>query len=291
MIVSMTGFGRSNMETKNFAVTVEIKSVNHRFLEYNMRMPRQLLMIEDKIKKKISEHVNRGRVEVFITLTGTGYINSKVNVDWQLLDEFFHSIKAIQEKYKLDGQITLHDLIAREEFISVDEEHSGNEEVEDLILTAVERATKQLREMRMMEGKVLEKDIHNQLIELSNKVSGLREHAPNIVHQYAERLQKRMVDFVDGAIDESRLVTEIAIFADKADINEELTRLQSHIDQFVKIMKLQELIGRKLDFLLQEMNREVNTIGSKANDSGVAKEVVDMKSLLEKMKEQVQNIE
>lgn len=279
------------METKNFAVTVEIKSVNHRFLEYNMRMPRQLLMIEDKIKKKISEHVNRGRVEVFITLTGTGYINSKVNVDWQLLDEFFHSIKAIQEKYKLDGQITLHDLIAREEFISVDEEHSGNEEVEDLILTAVERATKQLREMRMMEGKVLEKDIHNQLIELSNKVSGLREHAPNIVHQYAERLQKRMVDFVDGAIDESRLVTEIAIFADKADINEELTRLQSHIDQFVKIMKLQELIGRKLDFLLQEMNREVNTIGSKANDSGVAKEVVDMKSLLEKMKEQVQNIE
>lgn len=279
------------METKNFAVTVEIKSVNHRFLEYNMRMPRQLLMIEDKIKKKISEHVNRGRVEVFITLTGTGYINSKVNVDWQLLDEFFHSIKAIQEKYQLDGQITLHDLIAREEFISVDEEHSGNEEVEDLILTAVERATKQLREMRMMEGKVLEKDIHNQLIELSNKVSGLREHAPNIVHQYAERLQKRMVDFVDGAIDESRLVTEIAIFADKADINEELTRLQSHIDQFVKIMKLQELIGRKLDFLLQEMNREVNTIGSKANDSGVAKEVVDMKSLLEKMKEQVQNIE
>lgn len=291
MIVSMTGFGRSNVETGDFSITVEVKSVNHRFLEYQMRMPRQLLKIEDKIKKIINEYVARGRLEVYVTVTGSGGLTSMVNVDWHLLDEYVKSIKTIQEKYHIDGKITLQDLLAREELISVDENHSGNEELEAIVLAAVGEASKQLRIMREMEGKILEEDIHNQLDGLEKKLPILREYAPRVVQQYSQRLQKRMEDFANGLIDEARLISEIAIFAEKADINEELTRLQSHIDQFYKIMQLNESIGRKLDFLLQEMNREVNTIGSKANDSGIAKEVVEMKSYLEKMKEQVQNIE
>lgn len=291
MIVSMTGFGRSVYKSDNFAITVEMKTVNHRFAEYNIRMPRQLFIIEDKIKKKISEYVTRGRVEVFITIEGTGHLKSSVSIDWELLDQYYRSINMIQEKYQLEHNISLQDILSRDEFISIEENHSGNEELESLVLSAIEEAAKQLKSMRVKEGEQLNKDIHNQLTLLRKKVIELSEFAPTVVLHYSERLRKRMEDFVNGVIDETRIVNEVAIFADKADINEELTRLQSHIEQFLDNMKRSEPIGRKLDFLLQEMNREVNTIGSKANDSGVAREVVEMKSLLEKMKEQVQNIE
>lgn len=291
MIVSMTGFGRSSVELGNTSITVEVKSVNHRFSEFNIRMPRQLLVIEDKIKKKITERVTRGRVEVFITLAGTGQLSSKVTVDWQLLDEYVRSVRAIQEKYEIEKMISLQDILTRQDIITINEDGTAYEELEAVILSATEEATNQLHRMRVNEGKVLEKDIHTQLKTLEKKVVSLREYAPTVVLHYTERLHKRMEEFVNGAIDESRMVNEIAIFADKADINEELTRLDSHLEQFHKIMKMKEPIGRKLDFLLQEMNREVNTIGSKANDSNVAREVVEMKSLLEKMKEQVQNIE
>lgn len=291
MIVSMTGFGRSKAEKDKYSVTVEIKAVNHRFLEFNIRMPRQLFVIEDRIKKKISEQLTRGRIEVFVTLEGSGNFSSKVNVDWQLLDEYVKSIKAIQEKYQLDNPISLQDILLREDFVSFDEDHAGNAELEALVLNAIDEAATQLKSMRVIEGNVLASDIHNQLNILSKKVVSLREYAPSVVQLYTNKLRRRMEEFANGQIDEARLVNEIAIFADKADINEELTRLHSHIDQFQKIMKLDEPVGRKMDFLLQEMNREVNTIGSKANDSNIAREVVEMKSLLEKMKEQVQNIE
>ncbi|MGG0718888.1 YicC/YloC family endoribonuclease [Robertmurraya massiliosenegalensis] len=291
MIVSMTGFGRSKAELETCSVTVEIKAVNHRFQEFNIRMPRQLLVIEDKIKKKIAEQVTRGRIEVFVTLEGTGHSSSNVVVDWQLLDQYVQSIKAIQDKYEFANSISLQDILQRDDFISIDEDHGGNAELEQLVLDAIENAALQLKQMRIIEGKVLESDVHKQLSVLSEKVTLLREHAPKVVKLYADRLKKRMEEFTNGFIDEARMVNEIAIFADKADINEELTRLESHISQFQKITKLAEPIGRKLDFLLQEMNREVNTIGSKANDSSIAREVVEMKSLLEKMKEQVQNIE
>lgn len=291
MIVSMTGFGRSHVEFEDTSLTVEMKSVNHRFLEYHVRMPRQLFSIEDKIKKAIGEQVIRGRVEVFITLTGKGHASSKVSIDWPLLDEYFRSIKMIQETYKLEGEITLQDLLSREDFLTIDEDLSGNEELEAYVLSAAREAVKQLKEMRVAEGRMLEKDIQNQLTIISDKIHRVREYAPNVTRQYAERLKKRMEDFSIDSIDESRLVSEVAIFAEKADINEELTRLGSHISQFHETMKMDEPIGRKLDFILQEMNREVNTIGSKANDAHIAKEVVEMKSFLEKIKEQVQNIE
>jgi uncharacterized protein (TIGR00255 family) len=291
MVRSMTGFGRSQKDSNDFSLTVEIKTVNHRFCEYHIRMPRQLLKVEDKIKKQLTDYIHRGRVEVFVTLGGNGLVHRKVNIDWSLLEEYFQYIVKVKEKYNIPSDITIHDLLQREEWLQIDEVDAGNEELEKLLGLAVKEAANQLLAMRESEGKELEKDIRKQLITLEVTSKRVKQLSPLVVSQYSERLTKRMNEFVSGALDEQRLITEVAIFADKVDINEELTRLQSHIRQFEDTLLNPEPIGRKLDFLLQEMNREVNTIGSKVNDSRIAQEVVDMKSLLEKVKEQVQNIE
>jgi uncharacterized protein (TIGR00255 family) len=290
MVKSMTGFGRSQRESNDLFLTVEIKTVNHRFCEYHIRMPRQLLKIEEKIKKQLNA-IHRGRVEVFVTLGGNGAVHRKVNIDWLLLEEYYQYILKIKEKYMLQSDVSIHDLLQREEWLQVEEVDLGNEELEKLVNITVEEAANQLMVMRIAEGKELEADIRKQLLLLEDSINEVKQYAPLVVMQYKERLAKRLTDFLSGALDEQRFITEVAIFADKADINEELTRLHSHIRQFEETLTESEPIGRKLDFLLQEMNREVNTIGSKANDSKIAKEVVEMKSLLEKVKEQVQNIE
>jgi uncharacterized protein (TIGR00255 family) len=291
MVKSMTGFGRSQRESNDFLITVEVKSVNHRFCEYHIRMPRQLLKIEDKIKKQLNDYIHRGRVEVFVTLGGNSAVHKQINIDWLLLEEYYQYIKKIKEKYGLQTDVTIQDLLQREEWLQIDEVDSGNDELEELVNLTVEEAACLLLEMRVAEGKELEKDIRKQLLILEETINLVKEYSPLVVNQYQERLTKRLNDYLAGSHDEQRLITEVAIFADKADINEELTRLRSHIHQFDATLLDSEPVGRKLDFLLQEMNREVNTIGSKANDSKIAKEVVEMKSLLEKVKEQVQNIE
>ena len=290
MVISMTGFGRGKKIEGSFTAIVEVKSVNHRFAEYQIRMPKQLLYLEDKIKKKISEYVQRGRTEVYITIEGQSLASRQVQIDWALLDEYVKYITDIKNKYAIGTELTLQDL-TREELILFADKETNNEDLEGLLLAAVEEACQQLWHMRKLEGTELEKDLNCNLNKLTERLSELKEHAPKVVQQYQEKLAKRMSDFLNGQVDETRLLTEVAIFADKSDINEEVTRLYSHINQFTQTLSLNEPIGRKLDFILQEMNREVNTIGSKANDSSIAFLVVEMKSLLEKMKEQVQNIE
>ncbi|MEH7441015.1 YicC/YloC family endoribonuclease [Bacillus sp. JJ1122] len=291
MVVSMTGFGRSKAESERFGVNVEVKTVNHRFCEFHIRMPRQLLKTEEKIKKKLGEHIKRGRVEVFVTLEGEGIVSRSVHIDWQALDELVHQISEIKNRYRIGGEIELRDLVNRDEIIHIEENETENEELEQLVLAAIQDAGTQLVQMRLLEGAALEKDVAQYIQQLKGNLSKVKQFAPDVVEQYRDRLSKKMADFFDGQADEDRILTEVAFFADKADISEEITRLESHVVQFTEIMKANEPLGRKLDFLLQEMNREVNTIGSKANDSRIAREVVEMKSLLEKVKEQVQNIE
>lgn len=287
----MTGFGRSKMESAAFSVNVEVKTVNHRFCEINIRMPRQLLKIEDKMKKKLNQQLRRGRVEVYVTIDGEGAVSRKVHVDWKLIEEYYQLINQAREKYGIEEKISLQDLLDRNELIHIEESEVGNEELENLVLAATEEAVLQLKQMRIAEGEELKKDLLTSLSQLDSILIDLKELAPLVVSAYKERLTKRMQEFVQGQIDETRILTEVAVFADKVDINEELTRLLSHIQQFIRTLNENEPIGRKLDFLVQEMNREANTIGSKANDSKIAKKVVDIKSLLEKLKEQVQNIE
>ncbi|MBA2874049.1 YicC/YloC family endoribonuclease [Thermaerobacillus caldiproteolyticus] len=291
MVYSMTGFGRSKKANEHMNVTVEMKSVNHRFCEISVRIPRQWLVFEDKIKKVILQYVKRGRVEVFVNVEGEGLIKRKLQVDWQLIDEYYERLQEANERFSLQDRITLGQLFQLEGATEVIEEETGNEEIEQLVIAAAEEAAQQLTEMRRQEGQALLNDIHEQLAMMTQCVRNIRTWAPEVTEQYRERLMKRIDELVQGAVDETRILTEVAIFAEKADINEELKRIDSHLEQFVDTLHKTEPIGRKLDFLVQELNREINTIGSKANDSRIAAQVVEMKSALEKVKEQVQNIE
>lgn len=291
MVSSMTGFGRGKSQSDTHAVTVEIKTVNHRFLECQVRMPRQLLRMEDKIRKLIAGQLSRGRVEVYVTISGQEIFSPKIYVNWNLLDEYVQAVRQIREKYELHSELSISDLLRLDDVFSVEEEDNGIAELEKLVLEAVNKALTVVREARLAEGAALAKDVLGHLEKFKCRLEKVKEYVPAVVEQYTERLKKRMTEFANGELDEGRLLNEVAVFADRADISEELARLASHIVQFENSMKLDEPIGRKLDFFLQEMNREVNTIGAKANDAGIALEVVEMKSLLEKMKEQVQNIE
>ncbi|MFS0782364.1 YicC/YloC family endoribonuclease [Bacillus sp. 1P06AnD] len=291
MAVSMTGYGRGTSKNDQMKVQVEVKTVNHRFCEYNIRMPRQLLVLEDKIKKHLASHIKRGRIEMFITVEGDGLIQKRLEVDWLLLDQYMSKMDEISRRYQMHPNNSPHTISQLEGVFLIEEEQSSPPELEAIILEAVSEATMQLIRMREEEGKVLKGDILSQLEKLESAAERTSAFAPTVIEQYRERLQQKMAEWTSGVIDETRLMNEVAIFADKADINEELTRLKSHIGQVKSTLESGDAMGRKLDFLIQEMNREVNTVGSKANDSKIAIEVVEMKSLLEKMKEQIQNIE
>ncbi|MFE4704101.1 YicC/YloC family endoribonuclease [Peribacillus simplex] len=291
MVTSMTGYGREEAENEQVKVFAEIKTVNHRFCEYTIRMPRQLLVLEEKVKKKANQYIRRGRVEIFITVEGESLVSKKVKIDWNLADQYVGLMDEVKGKYNLESSITLQDILQLESVFITEEVPAVPADLESLLLNAVTGALENLKKMRNLEGQELALDMKRQLKKFGEIVLGVKMHAPSVVEKYKARLEIKLAELTEGLIEDSRIVTEAAIFADKCDINEELTRLDSHVQQFSRTLIHSEPIGRKLDFLVQEMNREVNTIGSKANDSAITKEVVEMKSLLEKLKEQVQNIE
>ncbi|MED4452824.1 YicC/YloC family endoribonuclease [Metabacillus fastidiosus] len=291
MVASMTGFGRAVGEVEGLTVTVEMKSVNHRFSEISVRMSRQFLTIEDKIKKVISKSLHRGRIEVFISVEGDSLTDRTVRVDWSLLDQYMKALTDVKEKYSLSDTIKMDHLLKNEDVIHVEESANHSEHVEEKIIQVVQNATEQLVIMRNAEGEQLGKDLNIKLKQLLEHTEQLEQYAPSVVKHYHDKVHKRLQEFVSGTIDENRLIQEAAIFADKVDISEELIRIRSHIRQFSEALLQKGAVGRKLDFLVQELNREANTIGSKANDSEIAKIVVELKSIIEKLKEQVQNIE
>lgn len=291
MVVSMTGYGRGISESEDLRIQVEVKTVNHRFCEYHIRMPRQLLVLEDKIKKQLGSYIRRGRAEVFVSVEGEGLIHKKLVVDWSLLDQYMNNLDIISNKYQLHPNNIPHTISQLQDVFVIQEEQANSPEIEAHIIRAATQAGEELKRMREAEGEQLKRDIGQQLEKLSQTAGKVSGYAPIVIAQYKDRLQQRMAEYTEGLVDETRLLNEVAIFTDKADINEEITRLNSHISQVLATLNGSEAMGRKLDFLVQEMNREVNTIGSKANDSRIALEVVEMKSLLEKMKEQIQNIE
>ena len=291
MVTSMTGYGRGEAQNEQVKVFAEIKTVNHRFCEYTIRMPRQLLVLEEKVKKKANEYIRRGRVEIFITVEGESLVSKNVKIDWDLADQYVRLMDEVKGKYNLESSITLQDMLQLESIFLTEEVPTVPVNLETLLMESIKVALENLKHMRVQEGRELAQDLQNQLKKLAKIIEEVKNYAPSVVEQYKSRLAIKLSELTDGLIEDSRIVTEAAIFADKCDINEELTRLESHVQQFSGTLENAEPIGRKLDFLVQEMNREVNTIGSKANDSTITKEVVEMKSLLEKLKEQVQNIE
>ncbi|MFS0656080.1 YicC/YloC family endoribonuclease [Bacillus sp. 179-C3.3 HS] len=291
MIRSMTGFGQASKTDGELTVSVELKSVNHRFKEVHARLPRPLLYFEDTLKKIILRHVQRGRIELFVTIEGGKLASRSLHIDWPLVDEYMKAAKHLEQRYQIASIQHAHDLLQLEQAVQVEESASRNEQLEKLLIEACEAAVIELCYMREQEGTALQQDCEKRLSELKDFTEEINAFAPEVVSQYKERLHFRMKEWIGEALDESRLITEAAIFADRCDITEEITRLNSHFQQFQQILTQGGAAGRKLDFLVQELIREVNTIGSKANHHHLTKLVVEMKSAIEKIKEQVQNIE
>lgn len=287
----MTGYGQSSLSQDLLSVSVEMRSVNHRFFDCHIRIPQQMIILEEKIKKMIRQHIARGRIDCFIAIDGENLTKKHLNIDWNLIDEYYQFITSLKERYQLEEDINVQHFIHNKELLSVGEEKTANEDLENLILKAVEESVQQLIEMRMIEGRELEKDLNGNVLQLEKELMDVEQLCPRGTKHYEERIRNKMIELTNGMINEDRIITEVAIMSERVDIAEEISRLKSHIHQFRIILKEKEPVGRKLDFLIQEMNREVNTIGSKSLDSEISKKVVLLKSLIEKLREQVQNIE
>jgi len=293
MIKSMTGFGRGDSQVGDKCFQVELKSVNHRYMDVSIKLPKKFTYLEENIRKVIKSHIQRGRIEAYITYESVGESDVNVAVDMPLAKEYLKALLKIEEELSVESDITTS-LIARfPDVIKVEKKEENEDEVWKCLEEALNNALVQLVTMRGDEGDKLQLDLLKRLNKTRDFVAQVRERSPIIIQEYRQKLIERIKEILDEdfSLDDSRVAAEVALFADKSNITEEIVRLYSHIDQFKSTLEEEDAIGRKLDFLLQEMNREVNTIGSKANDLTIANLVINIKSEFEKMREQVQNIE
>ncbi len=292
MIKSMTGFGRGEHTGANKRVTVEVKSVNHRYAEVAVKLPRKYMLLEDAIRSYVLERVLRGRVEIFIKMEDLGSKPLEVRVDKDMALAYHKALKELANITESEAKFDVCQLAQMPEVIQVEEREDDFAKVWSEIEPALQVAVGLLLEMRGKEGEKLSVDLAEHLHVIKEEHRGIAEKSGQVVEYYRERLNNRLEEMIGkDVVDEGRLAMEVAVFADRACIDEELVRLKSHLGQFEQILEEDGAVGRKLDFLLQEMNREVNTIGSKANNLEITQGVVSMKSELEKLREQVQNIE
>lgn len=287
----MTGFGRATKEFEAFKVTIELKAVNHRYSECLFRMPKQLAYLEGKLKKIINKQIKRGRIECFFSITGEQLAKRELHIDWDLADSYYRFIKQASARYELAELPKMSDLLQEQEYLSIEEEVDASSELERLVIETLNRATERLDEMRSMEGAELLLYFKQHLATLEKSLAIIQAEIPVSEKYYQEKIENRLQNIVGENFDQNIVLTEVALLLEKADINEEVERTKSHLKQFYGIILLEEPIGRKLDFLIQEMNREINTIGSKANSLRITEQVVEMKTTLEKIREQVQNVE
>lgn len=293
MVRSMTGYGRGEAGGEAKGFTVEIRSVNHRFCEVVTRMPKSYAALEDRVRKAIQEKVSRGRLDVFITVENFACgRNRAVTVDKELARAYFNALQELKSATGAAGEIDVVDLARLPDVLALEEKDEDLEEIWSVMLTAVQQATDSLVAMREQEGRRLAEDILHRIDKIEQMNNQIAERAPLVVDDYRERMRQRIQELLgEIEIDENRLASEVAFFADRSNITEEIVRLRSHFKQVREAVKVPEPVGRKLDFLVQELNREVNTIGSKANDTQISAQVIAAKSEIEKIREQVQNIE
>ncbi len=292
MIRSMTGYGRGDYETDGRKFSVEIKSVNHRYNDISIRLPRSMNYLEDKIRKTLIKKIMRGKTDVFINFESFSEDDVNIKVNEPLAKAYCEKLEFLRETYGLTGNDTL-DLVAKfPDVITVEKVQEDEDAVWNALLPALEGALDNFISMREAEGKALKKDILKKADIIEELVKKIAERAPLVTEDYRVKLKARLDELLgDANLDEQRLMTEVTIFADRACIDEELTRLKSHINQLRTIFDMDESIGRKLDFLVQEMNREANTIASKSNDLAITQTTIELKSEIEKIREQIQNIE
>ncbi len=287
----MTGFGRASNVYEGVQVTIEMKSVNHRYFDGTFRMPKAVFHLEGKMKKAIQSYVNRGKIELYLTIDGADFQSSDVQVDWHLLDQYITILKQATERYHLKEDLSASTMMNLNVF-QVNEKEHNIDQLEESIFYTLNQAIHKLVEMRQIEGKALDQDIRRKLANMNDQMSSISLLSHEVTTAFENRIRTKLESFKElDEVDEARILSEVAFLADKASIDEEIIRLRSHLAQFHDILSSDGVVGRKLDFLVQEINRELNTIGSKSQHHKISQHIVDLKSEVEKVREQVQNIE
>ncbi len=292
MVRSMTGFGRAKNQINGFDVTVEIKSVNHRYFEFSLRIPRSYNFLEEKIKNFLSQKISRGKVEVSVLIDDLNQNSTVVEINREYADAYIKALSELSKQYKIKNDLKVSTLASNGEMFKVRRIAVEDEVIEAAIMPVLEEAVENFIAMRSVEGERLLKDVTSRTENILSKVEFVETRSPETVTAYKEKITQKIKEMInDNTVDEQRVLTEVAIFADRVAVAEETVRLRSHIKQFNSLLLSDEAVGRKLDFIVQEMNREANTIGSKAQDIEIAHTVVDIKSEIEKIREQIQNME
>lgn len=292
MIKSMTGYGRAVLAFEGREITAEIRSVNNRYLDCTVKLPRMYSYAEEPIKQLVKNQITRGKVDVMLSMSGAGEDSVQVSLNRPVLEGYLAAMKLMVQEYEVTDDASVSVLSRLPDVFTVEKKTEDEEQVIQNLLQAVGAALEQYHCMRETEGLALKQDLLNRRATILELVSKVEERSPVTVAEYRERLSAKMQEVLENTnLDESRILTEAAIFADKTAVDEETVRLRSHLDQMETMLQNGGAVGRKLDFLLQEMNREANTIGSKGNDLEQARTVVEIKAELEKIREQTQNIE
>lgn len=292
MIKSMTGYGSAKGTVEGIEISIELKSVNNKFLDTAVRMPRSFLFAEETIKQVVSSHISRGKVDVFVTVDSSGADDMVVKVNEPLLRGYLEALNTISEDFGLINDATAMSVSHFPDVLTAEKKELDAEAVAEGMRAVAEQALCDFDRMRMTEGEKLKADVLLKLQNIEGFVTVIEENSPKTVKEYRDRLYAKLSEVLGtSGIDEARILTEAAVFADKIAVDEETVRLRSHIAQLRQMLEAGSPIGRKIDFLLQEFNREANTTGSKCQNSDIAHVVVDLKSEIEKIREQIQNIE
>lgn len=292
MIRSMTGYGRASDIIDGMSVTVEIKSVNHRYFEFSSRTPRAYGFLDERIKSYVQSRVSRGKVECYVQIESLEEADVEVHLNASLAEGYLRAFRELSERFGLDNDVRVSTISRFSDLFSIHKAEADEERIWNAVCAVLESAVTRFIEMREREGDRLREDVLSRVKTILSHVDYIESRSPETVREYNEKLLQRMQTVLDGVqVDEQRILTEAAIYADKVAVAEETVRLRSHLDQLQEFFETGDAIGRKMDFLVQEINREANTIGSKAQDVQIARHVIDIKAEVEKIREQIQNIE
>lgn len=292
MVKSMTGYGRGQQTLDNMNITVEIKSVNHRYFEFSARTPRQYMFLEEKLKTFFQQKLSRGKVECFVTIQVLEAEDCTISINKSVAKGYLDAFKELKEVYGLEDDVSVISLARFNDVLTVEKNDENQDKIWNAVLPVAEEAVRSIVDMRLKEGEKLKDDVLSRIDVIAENVSYIEKRSPETVREYTQKLLARMKEVLESVnVDEQRILTEAAIYADKVAVAEETVRLMSHMGQLKDLFESTEPVGRKMDFIVQEMNREANTIGSKAQDVDIARKVVDIKSEIEKIREQIQNIE
>ena len=292
MIRSMTGYGRNQDAVDGLSVVVELKSVNHRYFEYSSRLPRGYGFLDDKLKTYLQQRISRGKVDVFVQIHALEAVGSEVVVDHGLAEGYLTALRELSSRYELSGDVSASALSRYPDVLTVRQAELDEDAVWSAVSQVADGAVERFVAMRETEGARMREDVLSRVATIRSAVAVVEEKSPETVRAHMEKVENRIRELLDGVpVDEARLLNEAAVFADKVAVAEETVRLNSHLDQLEQLLNGNEAVGRKLDFLVQEINRETNTIGSKCSDLALTRIVVDIKAEIEKIREQIQNIE